>query len=334
MHRLLPALVCSCLLAGCAAIGGRRPHSGIDRSGGDPTVRPQDDLFRHVNGTWVKTVEMPADKSYIASADAVLALETALARGQWTRVESRDPVKIYNRVEASALATLAPALDWAGWLAASGLAGKSRDVVVQQPSYLGALSAELAKTPLPVWKTYLRTRLLHAYAPYLGKDFVDARFAFAGTTLSGATEDLPRWKRGVALVEGSVGESLGKLYVDAHFPPASKARMEKMVANLLAACRESIEAIDWMGPATKQEAQAKLAAFAPKIGYPKRWIDYGTLEIRPGDLVGNVQRAREFAWSRDLAKLGKPGRPRRVVQDPADGQRLRQRARAAATRSR
>jgi predicted metalloendopeptidase len=457
MKRWLLALACSAtLFAGCAGMVGRPVHSGIDLAGGEPAVRPQDDLYRHVNGKWVQATEIPNDKSYIgswesiqdtvqeqlrglleaaakrrddadarriadlyasfmdeaaveraglaplagelaaidaiqspaelgramgrlarigvgtpigmaieqdardaqryvpilvqdglglpdrdyylvaddakfaaarasyatyltrllqlsgtagdaaASAGAVIALETALARGQWSRVESRDPVKTYNKIETAALATLAPSLDWPGWLAAAGLAGKAGDAIVHQPSYLRALSTELTATPLPVWKTYLRVRLLHSYAPYLGKGFVDARFAYVGTTLSGATENLPRWRRGVTLVDASVGESLGKLYVETYFPAESKRRMERLVANLLETFGESIDTLDWMGPATKKEAHAKLAAFAPKIGYPKRWIDYSTLEIRPGDLVGNVVRARAFDWARDLAKLGKP----------------------------
>jgi predicted metalloendopeptidase len=241
-----------------------------------------------------------------ASARAVLALETALAQGQWARVDTRDPVKAYTRVELAALAPLAPGFDWPAWLGATGLAGKTGDVIVQQPSYLATVAAQLAATPLPVWKAYLRTHLLSSYASFLARDFVDARFAFVGTTLSGTTENLPRWKRAVGFVEASAGESLGKLYVDAYFPPASKARMERLVANLLAAYRESIDAIDWMSPATKKEAQAKLATFAPKIGYPKRWIDYSALETKKGDLIGNVRRAREFDYARELAKLGKP----------------------------
>ena len=241
-----------------------------------------------------------------ASAAAVLALETALAKAQRTQVENRDPVKTYNRVELAGLAPLAPGFDWPAWLAATGVAGKSGDVIVAQPSYLADMAAQVSATPLPVWRAYLRVRLLNGYARYLGKDFVDARFAFVGATLSGTSENLPRWKRGIGLVEGSVGESLGKLYVDAYFPPDSKVRMERLVANLLATCRESIDAIDWMSPATKKEAQAKLATFAPKIGYPKRWLDYSAIEIRPGDLVGNVTRARAFEFKRGLDKLGKP----------------------------
>jgi len=246
----------------------------------------------------------PGDRA--ASARSVFDLETALAQGQWARVDMRDPVRTYTRVELAALAPLARGFDWPAWLAATGLAGKTGDVVVKQPSYLATVAEQLSATPLPVWKAYLRTHLLGSYASYLARDFVDARFAFVGTTLSGTTEKLPRWKRGIAFVEASAGESLGKLYVDAYFPPASKARMERLVANLLAAYRESIDAIDWMSPATKKEAQAKLATFAPKIGYPKRWIDYSALETKKGDLIGNVRRAREFDYARDLAKLGKP----------------------------
>jgi putative endopeptidase len=215
-------------------------------------------------------------------------------------------VKTYSRVELAALPALAPGFDWPAWLAATGIAGGTRDVIVHQPSYVGVVAAELDAVPLATWKAYLRARLLHSFAPYLAAPFVDARFAFAGTALTGRAENVARWKRGVALVEESLGESLGKLYVDAYFPPASKARMEKLVANLLAACGESIDSAEWMSPQTKNEARAKLATFAPKIGYPKRWIDYGTLRTRRGDLVGNVERAREFDYARDLAKLGKP----------------------------
>jgi putative endopeptidase len=241
-----------------------------------------------------------------AGAQAVLALETALARGQWTQVENRDPVKRYNRVEVAALGPLARDFDWPAWLASTGLSGVAGDLIVGQPSYLGAFAAQLTATPLPVWKAYLRARLLDSYAPYLGKAFVDARFAFRGQALSGTTEERPRWKRGVALVESAVGERLGKLYVERHFPAASKARMEKLVANLMAAYRASIESIDWMGPETKREAQAKLATFAPKIAYPKRWRDYSALVIRRDDLAGNVRRARAFEYARELGKLGKP----------------------------
>ena len=241
-----------------------------------------------------------------AMAAQIVAFETTLARGQWTRVQNRDPVRTYNRYELAALQPLAPGFDWSAYLSASGLAGKSSDFLVDQPSYLAVFAAQLTDTPLPVWKAYLRTHLLSSYAPYLSKAFVDARFAYVGNTLSGTTENLPRWKRGLVLLEVSEGEALGRLYVDKYFPAGSKARVEKIVANLLAAYRVSIDSLDWMSPATKKEAQAKLATFAPKIGYPKRWRDYGKLVIRADDLIGNVERARAFEYDRDLAKLGQP----------------------------
>ena len=240
------------------------------------------------------------------AARAVLALETELARLQWSAVENRDPIKAYNRIELGALPALAPGLDWPAWLGAAGLDGKTPDLLVRQPSYLKGAAALLESTPLSTWKAYARTHLLGAYAPFLSKGFVDARFAFAGTALRGTQAELPRWKRGVALVNQSVGEGLGKLYVAAHFPPESKRRMDGLVANLLAAYRESLSTLDWMGPATRREALAKLARFNTKIGHPKRWIDYAPLQIRRDDLVGNVMRARAFEDARDLAKLGQP----------------------------
>ena len=240
------------------------------------------------------------------TARAVLGLETELSRAQWTRVENRDPVKTYNRFDRAGLQKLAPAADWNGLLDAAGFNPPAIDLVVAQPSYLTALAALQRSTPLATWKAYARTHLLSAYAPYLGKAFVDARFAFVGTVLSGTPQNRPRWQRGVMLVQESLGEGLGQLYVEKYFPPASKAQMEQLVANLLQTYKRSIATLDWMSPATKKEAQIKLATFMPKIGYPKRWIDYSALKIAPDDLAGNVMRARSFDYDRHLAKLGKP----------------------------
>ncbi|MET0211054.1 MAG: M13 family metallopeptidase [Burkholderiaceae bacterium] len=241
-----------------------------------------------------------------ADAKAVLALETEIARAQWSAVENRDPIKGYNKVALGALPEFAKGLDWPAFLTAARLQGKTPDVIVRQPSYLKGLAGLVESTPLATWKAYARTHLIGEYAPYLPKAFVDARFAFVGGALRGTEENLPRWKRGVSLVNYSVGEGLGQLYVEKYFPPESKRRMDALVANLLAAYRESIVTLDWMSPATRQEALAKLAKFNAKIGYPKRWIDYATLQIRRDDLVGNVIRAREFEDARQLAKLGQP----------------------------
>jgi len=242
----------------------------------------------------------------LPTARAVMALETDLARAQWTRVERRDPIKGYNRIALSALPEMAPGIDWPVWLRSAGIAGKTADVLVRQPNYLTACAALLDATPIGIWRAYARVHLLSAYAPYLPQAFVDARFAFAGTTLRGTLADEPRWKRGVQLVNRKIGEQLGQRYVAAYFPPEAKRRMDELVGNLLAAYRDSIGTLDWMGPATKQEALAKLAKFGTKIGYPKRWIDYGRLQIRADDLAGNVMRANDFNDAREVAKLGHP----------------------------
>jgi predicted metalloendopeptidase len=237
-------------------------------------------------------------------APAVLLLEAELAKVQWSRVENRDPVKVYNLMRVPELKAKAPNIDFDGFFKTMGLDGKADFLVFGQPSYLTGLSAQLEATPLPVWKAYAKARLIGAYADYLNRDFVDARFAFV-SAITGTAENLPRWKRGVELIEASTGEGLGKLYVAKYFPPENQRRMEALVGNLLSAFQQSVAQLDWMGPATKRQAQAKLATFMPKVGYPKRWIDYGRLEIRADDLVGNVQRAREFEMQRQLDKLGK-----------------------------
>jgi putative endopeptidase len=179
-------------------------------------------------------------------------------------------------------------------------------VIVGQPSYLQALDGILANTDLETVKAYFQWQLLRAYSPYLSTAFVDADFDFYGKTLTGTAENRPRWKRAVATVEEAMGEALGREYVAANFPPERKARMEALVQNLLAAYRDSIDGLDWMSPETKKEAQAKLATFRPKIGYPSKWRDYSRLSIRPDDLVGNVMRANGFEYQRNVDKLGKP----------------------------
>ncbi|NEX64082.1 M13 family metallopeptidase [Noviherbaspirillum galbum] len=241
-----------------------------------------------------------------AKADRIVALETELARVQWTKVENRDPVKTYNKMTLAQLAELTPGHDWKKQMDAAGMSGKIDSVIVSQPSYLKGFSGVLANTPLDTWKDYFTLRVIDSFAAYLSKPFVDENFAFYGTTLNGTPELEPRWKRGVGATERSMGEALGKLYVDRHFPPAYKARMEKLVGNLLAAYRQSIDGLDWMSPETKKEAQAKLAKFTPKIGYPSKWRDYGSLKVARDDLAGNIMRAREFATQYDLDKLGKP----------------------------
>ncbi|MBL6749096.1 MAG: M13 family peptidase [Nevskia sp.] len=253
-----------------------------------------------------KMLTLAGDRQAAADAGRIMALETALAKVQWTKVQNRDPVKTYNKVELADLPKLAPGYDWKAYLTQAGVDGKVDYLVVSQPSYMTGFNALLASTPLPVWQAYFRWHLISDYAPYLSKAFVDEHFAFYGTALRGIPQNRPRWKRGVGVVEEAVGESLGKLYVAKYFPPESKQRMDELVKNLLAAYRQDIDTLEWMSPETRKKAQEKLAKFTPKIGYPKKWRDYGTLSVVKGDLVGDVMRAGVFEYNRNVNKLGKP----------------------------
>ncbi|WP_395403814.1 M13 family metallopeptidase [Pseudoduganella sp. UC29_106] len=253
-----------------------------------------------------RMMTLAGDQNAAATAKAIVALETKLAEIQWTKVELRDPIKAYNKFEIAKLNELAPSFKWNAWLERANVAGKVKDVIVGQPTYIKGLDKVLQDVPLQDWKSYMDYQLLRAYAPVLSKAFVDEHFAFYGTVLTGATENRPRWKRSVTLTQSALGEAVGKLYVEKYFPPEAKARMEELVKNLLLAYKESINKLDWMSPATRKEAQAKLAKFTPKIGYPSKWRDYSSLDVKRDDLVGNVMRWHDFDHLRETNKLGKP----------------------------
>jgi predicted metalloendopeptidase len=239
------------------------------------------------------------------SAGDIIALETALARLQWTRVENRDSVKTYNKTEIASLPALVAPQDLPSFLTASGVRSDTTTIVVAQPSYFAGLGAVVRDVPLQTWHAWLAYNLLSSYAEYLSAPFVAEEFSFEQHTLRGVPQIPPRWKRAVSTVDRLIGFDLGKLYVERYFPPANKARAEAMIANLMAAYREGIATLDWMGADTRREALAKLEAIAPRIAYPATWRDYSGLEIRKGDLVGNVMRARRFDYEFWLAKLGK-----------------------------
>ena len=459
MNRILVAVACAALAAACTRTAERTSapqlRSGIDLANFDRAVRPQDDFYRYVNGTWLKTTAIPADKplwapymklrddtdaqvraiieraaqdrgpagseaqqvgdyyasfmdearieslgvtplaaelaridlladkrgipalmarfsrmgvdspwdggvlpdaknstqyvayvgqsglgmpdrdyylsdepkfkdlraKYVAHIEKVLALggtskpadaaaramafETQLARKQWTRVDSRNVDKIDNKYELAGLDRLTPGFAWADDLKGTSLA-PSPGAVIMQPDYFAAAAKLMQETKLATLKAYFRWQLLHAYAPYLSKAFVDENFAFYGTALNGTPENRPRWQRGAQAVQGALGEAVGKIYVDKHFPPEAKARMQELVANLVKAYEQSIRELDWMGEETRAKALVKLAKFRPKIGYPDQWRDYSTLAVRADDLVGNVIRAREYEHAYQAGKLGKP----------------------------
>jgi putative endopeptidase len=239
-----------------------------------------------------------------AAADIVL-FETRLAKAQWSKLQNRDSIKTYNKKTCDELAELAPGFDWNLYFATLG-PKIAQEFIVAQPSYFTALAAMVDSAPLTSWKEWLKWQVIRQYASLLNKEMADADFAFYGTTLHGVPQNRPRWKRAVSAVEGALGEAVGKLYVEKHFPPDAKARMDRMVGKLIEAYRRAFQNNGWMSPETKQKALAKLATFRPKIGYPKKWRDYSSLEIRRDDLVGNVQRAAAFEWNRMLDKLGKP----------------------------
>jgi putative endopeptidase len=242
-----------------------------------------------------------------AAAATVLSVETRLAQGHWERAETRDVQKTYNLKTLDELRALCPAFDWEVFNRnLGGSEGTISETCVRQPSYLAHLSTALEEIPIEDWRTWLLARVVRACAPYLSSVFVEANFDFYARTLSGTPQIRERWKRGVALVEGSIGEAVGRVYVDRHFPPESKAMMEDLVGNLLVAYRQSITALDWMSEETKQRAFEKLDLFRSKIGYPDSFRDYSSLEFTPDDLLGNVAAANAFETRRQLAKVGAP----------------------------
>ncbi|MDB5424647.1 MAG: peptidase, partial [Phenylobacterium sp.] len=240
-----------------------------------------------------------------ANAKAIVALETEIAKVSWTRAERRDDNKMYNAYPAAKVAELAPGFDWTAFMAGAGL-GKVSQVVVQEKTAFPAIAAIFAKTPVDTLKAWQAFYLADQAAPYLSKPFDQAHYQFRSETLSGTKAQLPRWKRGVSLVDTQVGEALGKLYVAAYFPPESKAKMLSLVGDIRTAMKGRIERLDWMSPATKARAQEKLAAFTVKIAYPDKWRDYSALTVKDGDLYGNVERAAAFDWDFRAARLGGP----------------------------
>jgi putative endopeptidase len=240
-----------------------------------------------------------------AAAKAVVDLETEIAEVSWTRVERRDDEKMYNAAETAKLAQLAPGFDWGAYMEGARLSKVNR-VVVQENTAFPKIAELYAKAPLETLKAWSAFHLADQAAPYLSKAFVDSRFDFRGKTLNGQQANRVRWKRGVTMVDQQIGEGLGRLYVDAYFPPESKAKMMALVGDIRTAMQGRIERLDWMSPATKAKALEKLSTFRVKIGYPDKWRDYSALTIKDGDLYGNVERAAAFDWDFRVARLGGP----------------------------
>ena len=241
-------------------------------------------------------------------ADKVFSLETDIASHHWDNVACRDSEKTYN---LHAWADLGGAdlrgPDLNGWLAAlDPPAGALGEIVIRQPSFLAGLGALLSEDRLEAWKDWARWQIIRSSAAYLSGDFVSANFDFYGKTLTGTPQLRERWKRAVSFVEGTMGEAVGRTYVDRHFPPAAKQSMDALVVHLIEAYRQSINTLGWMTAQTRARALQKLEKFTPKIGYPSKWRDYSTLTTSATDLIGNVRASNEFEFQRELGKIGKP----------------------------
>ena len=245
------------------------------------------------------------DENPSGSADVVFDIEMRIAKSHWTKTENRDPEKTYNKKDAASVAEMLGDFKSTAFAKSAGLDGQ-RDFVIRQPSYLKSLGSLLQEKSLDDWKAYLRFHLIDTYGDNLSEEIERRHFDFHRTALSGISEQEPIWKRGVNVTGGLLGELVGQLYVEEHFRPEAKARMNELVENLKRAFAGRIETRDWMGPGTQKQALEKLELFTTKIGYPDEWKDYAKLTIVDGPLAENVIAAVRFEYDRDLAKLGGP----------------------------
>jgi putative endopeptidase len=238
------------------------------------------------------------------AADAVLAFETAVAKVSWPAAERRDIDKVNNPMSISELQAYAPGLDWDTYLTAADISKRDHAIVAEKSAFKD-IAALYAQTPLDTLKAWEAFHVADQASPYLSKRFVDSRFEFT-KTLSGVTAQRPRWRRGVDLIDGSLGELLGRAYVDQYFPPSSKAKMNELVANLKTAMGARIQKLEWMSADTKKAALEKLSKMEVQVGYPDKWRDYSGLKLDPSDLYGNVQRSNRFEWGYQISDIGKP----------------------------
>jgi putative endopeptidase len=271
----------------------------------------REDQYAEIRSAFVAHVEKMFSLVGVADgaelATKILALETAIASHHYDAVKDRDATLTYNKMNRAEVIALMPAFDFDLYLSAGEIPSVVLDsVIVQQPPFFQGLSTILSAFDRDAWVAWLKWNIISGSAPYLSSDLVNQNFAFYGKTLSGTPELRDRWKRAVSIVEGSLGEAVGKVYVEQHFPPDAKNRMEELVANLIEAYRISISALDWMSKETKIKALEKLDKFTPKIGYPNKWRDYSALHTNPDDLFANIGHVTKFQRDFELAKIGKP----------------------------
>lgn len=290
--------------AGIAGIDPLNPGAPVVRVTQGGTLLPDrgyylldDPAMAEVRGTYVRYLAhiftLTGRRAPEDEARAVLAFETALARAQWTEAESRDVTATHSRFTLRQLAVEMPGFDWNAWARPQGI-DRSPAVILAQPSFFKAFAALIPQVPVDTLKAWLLARYITAAAPYLSGAFDDARYDFFGTVLTGQRAPRERWKRGVGMVNGYLGDAIGRLYVEKHFPPATRTRVQKMVADLVDAYRDALRESDWLGPQARREALEKLSALSTGVGSPARWRDYRALVIKPDDLIGNWQRALAF----------------------------------------
>lgn len=264
------------------------------------------DAFRTAYRAYVQkmlTLGGIADPS--AKADRIVALETAMAKVHWSPEQNRNIPALYKPMDRAGMAKLAPEFDWSGMMKTAGVEAMPK-MIMGNDTALTALGKQFVATPVSTWQDWMTFHFISGNASYLPKAFDDASFDFYSKTLSGTPKKRERWKRGIQLVNGSLGEAVGEIYVARHYPPESSAKMNELIADLRASLNERLTANQWMDPATKEKALAKLAAFDPRVGYPTKWIDYSQMKVSRGNLLGNMMASREWMHQYQLSQLGKP----------------------------
>ncbi len=303
----LPDLKNSSMVMGFASQGGLSlPNRDYYTNTDEKSVKLREEFVKHVANMFQLVGETPDEAT--KNAQTVLALQTKLAQSSRTPVQLRDPTTQYHMHDPAQLTVLTPNFSWESYRKSVG-APTTGNINIAHPEFFQAVSKLLVEIPVAEWKSYLRWHLITAAAPSLSSKFETENFNFFGKTLEGRKEQLPRWRRCVSATDANLGEALGQLYVARAFTPDSKARMQKMVDNLIVAFRERLQKLDWMSDETRKQAIAKLNAFGQKIGYPEKWIDYSRLDVSRESYLANVLRASEFEQMRDFNKINKPVNP-------------------------
>jgi len=286
---------------------GALAQSGLTMPDRDYYLNP-DEKYAQFRARFALYVEQllarAGERDAKSAATRIAALETRVANYQWTKVQNRDPVKTYNPMSLPEYQKLAQGFDWLSFF--DGLGAPVQKLDIAQPSYITGVGQLVKTVPVSDWRLYFKFQLLDDYAPLLSAQFADLEFDFHSRTLNGVKEPLPRWRRAVDSMGNNMGELVGRMFVEAHFPPEAKRRMLELVGNLLKSFDTSIDGLEWMSDATRVEAKKKLAKITVKIGYPDKWRDYAALSVKADDLVGNVMRAQEFERKRHIARSGGP----------------------------